>query len=130
MGIEGALRAVVLADAAAAALIGERFFPFGGRQGAEAPYVTYQRATTLTHPHLSGPSNLDAPLFQLNAIADEYPQASELADALVALLDGSTFTVEGFEFSANLNDRRDMPPEGETRRFGVSLDFYLWHERA
>lgn len=125
-----ALVAAVTADGAVAALIGTRFFPVGARQGASYPYATWQVISTQGAAHLDGPSNLDWPRVQINAWADTAMAALALAEAVRAAIDGIPSTAAGLSFVATLQDQRGPAPDEETRKFGVSQDYFLWHERT
>ncbi len=127
---EAALVAVLNADASVAAQIGTRVFPIGGRQGTAYPYATYQRISTAGEPFLDGPSDLDHPRFQIDTWGDTALAALTAANAIRTAIDGVEKTGAGLTISATFQDQRGPTLDEETRKFGCSLDFFIWHERA
>lgn len=121
--------AALNADAGVAAQVAGRVFPVGGRQGAAYPYVSFQRISTAGAAHLDGPSTLDWPRMQIDAWAETAAQAMAVADAVNTALDGQTVSAAGLEFFATRQDLRGPGADEETRKFSVSIDYYLWHER-
>lgn len=125
---EETLAAVVSGDAALVALIGDRFFPIGTKQGPASPYVTYQRISTAGAAHLRGASNLDWPRFQFNVWGDTLASARAVADALRTLLDAVEHTAAGLTIECTFKDERTSFAE-DTRKPGVSQDYLVWHSR-
>ncbi|MFZ5745276.1 MAG: DUF3168 domain-containing protein [Pseudomonadota bacterium] len=127
--VEEALVAVLSADAGVTALAAARIFPAGGRQGAAYPYATFQRISTSGAGHLDGPSNLDWPRLQIDCWAETAPAAMALAEAVNSALDGQALNGAGLDFYATRQDLRGPSADEQTRKFRVSIDYYLWHER-
>ena len=127
--IESAITAALAGATGVSALVGNRVFPSGGRQGAAYPYVTWQRISTQGAAHLDGPSDLDWPRFQIDAWADTALQALEVADAIRAALDGIEQTTDP-AFYGTFQDQRGPTPDAETRKFGVSQDYFIWYGRT
>lgn len=127
--IEEALVAALKADAGVTAAVGARIFPVGGRQGAEMPYATFQRVSTAGAAHMDGPSNLEWPRLQIDVWASTALAAMQAAEAINLALDGQALSGAGLDFYATRQDQRGPAVDEETRNFGVSIDFYLWHER-
>jgi hypothetical protein len=127
--IDAALIAALTAAPTVSALAGTRVFVAGARQGSTYPYVTVQRISTQGAGHLGGPSNLDWPRFQIDVWGTTALSALDLAEAIRVAIDGVTTTAGGYSFSATLQDQRGPSPDEETRNFGVSQDYYIWHSR-
>lgn len=127
--LEAAFIAALTADAEVSALAGGRVFTWGGRQGAEYPYVTIQRISTPGASHLDGPATLEWPRFQVDVWAETGLAALNLAEAIRAAVDHRTIAGNP-EFTATFQDQRGPAPDEQTRNFGVSQDFLVFHERS
>lgn len=130
MGILEAVIAALKNDAAVAAIVADRVFLAGARQGTEYPYVTVQRLAGRSHPELDAPSSLEAPLLQIDwwdpvaATADAGAQAGRRA------IDCIEITIDDLTFTAVFVTERGPEADEKTRNFRVSQDFHAWHERA
>jgi hypothetical protein len=127
--IEAALVAALTGEASVSALAGSRVFPIGGRQGAQYPFITFQRISTQGAAHLDGPSTLDWPRFQLNLNGDTADEARELAEVVLLFLDGREHSAAGMTFTATFQDQRGPTLDEVTKKFGAQQDYLLWHER-
>lgn len=131
--IEAALTAELLADAGVTALVGDRIFPMGGRQGTAYPYVTYMRISTAGAERLDGPNTLEWPRFQIDCWAAAAPtgsalQALSVAEAIRLAIDN--VPIDGDPaFAATFQDQSGPAPDEETRSFRVSQDYLVFHER-
>lgn len=128
--IEAALTAALVSDAAVSALIGNRAFPIGGRQGAAYPYVAYIRVSTQGTASLTEPSGLDYPRFQVDSWGQTAAQALAVGEAVRALLGFGDVTAAGLTFSGSFQDQRGPDKDEETGNWRVSQDYYLFHERT
>lgn len=127
--IEAALIAALIADAGVSAKVGSRVFIHGGRQGAAYPYITLQRISTQGAAHLDGASNLDWPMFQIDAWSSASAlEALEAAEAVRLAIDHVEFAGPP-AFEATFQDQRGPAPDEETRNFRVSQDYLVFHER-
>ncbi len=127
--IDAALVAALKAAAGVSALVGTRVFTRGTQQSATYPYVTVQRISTQGEPHLTGPSSLDWPRFQIDVWSPVALEALTVAEAIRSAIDGVSTTASGRTFTSTLQDQRGPAPDEETRNFSAGLDFYIWHER-
>lgn len=127
--IEEALVAAVQAAGGVTALIGNRFFLAGSRQGAVYPYATYQRISTAGAATLDGTSTLDWPRMQIDVWAEKPADAIAASEALRAALDGQSLSGAGIDFYPTLQDLRGPAADEVTQKFNVQQDYYLWHER-
>jgi len=93
--IEGAVNALLCADAAVAALVGARVYSGNGPQEATLPAVVITRISTTRELAHSGPSGLAEARLQVSCYARTYDQAKDLAAKVVACLDGYSGTVGG-----------------------------------
>lgn len=126
--VEAALIAALLADAEVSALATGGVFIGGGRQGAGYPYITVQRISTVGSGHLTGPSDLDWPRFQIDAWAETGLSAINTAEAIRLAID--SIPIAGSPtFTAIFQDQSGPAPDAETRGFRVSSDYLLFHAR-
>lgn len=131
--IEAALTAAVTGDPTVGGLIGTRFFPMGGRQGAAYPYVTYERISTAGAAFLDGDANLEWPRFQIDVWAKTALEALTIGDALRSFLcptPSAEIATTAGNFLASFQDQRGPTLDEETRNFGCSQDYFLFYERA
>lgn len=127
--IEAALVAALMADAGVVALAAGRVAIAGGTQGTAYPYVTVQRISTPGTPTLIAASTLDYPRFQVDCWGADALSALNLGEAVRSALDHVTIAGDP-EFTATFQDQSGPAPDEETRKFRVSQDYFLWHERA
>lgn len=127
--IEVALTAAVLAEASITDLIGQRFHAVGEQQ-ATYPYVTWQGISRPGAPHLDGPSNLDWPRFQIDSWGTSALEALTVAEALRSFLDRVERSGAGLSFYGEFEDQRGPAFDIDTRHWGVSQDYFLWHARS
>jgi len=130
---EAALTAAIIGEPSISALIGNRFFPVGGRQQEPYPYATYQTISTQTAKHLDGDGDLDWPRFQITVWDKTSPGASAVADVIRRFL-CPTPSVEregaGLTFSATFEDQRGPTLDEMTRKYGCEQDYFIWHGRT
>jgi hypothetical protein len=127
--IEAALVAALTAETTVSALVGSRVFPVGAAQNKVYPYVTYQRISTQGAPHLTGPSNLDWPRFQIDVWGTTALSALTAAEAIRTFIDSVERTGAGLSFTATFQDQRGPDIDEETKNFRVSSDYFFWHQR-
>lgn len=130
MSAEDALIAALQADPGVSDLVGSRVFIAGGRQGTPYPYITVQRITTSGAASIDRPATLEWPLFQLDAWGETAASAKDAGEAAIAAIDGKEITAGGLTITATKQDQRGPAPDEETRKYRVSQDYYIWHERA
>lgn len=125
---EAALIAALKGNAGLAAIVGSRVFVFGGRQGADYPYVTIQRISTTGANRLDGANTLEWPRFQIDSWGTAALDALTAAEAVRRAIDN--ITVPGDPTITGTFQNQDGPrPDEETRNFRVSQDFLIFHER-
>lgn len=121
---EEALFALLSADTAIAALVGQRIHPVAAPQDVERPFVVYKVTGRTPFAPLSGAATLARARVTITCWADDWKPARDTADAISACLDGydGSGTVqagrlvavaEGYDSNAGL--------------FGRSLDINLIH---
>lgn len=86
--VRAALRAVLLADAAVAAIVGARVYPAILPQGVTQPSVVQSLISEETDYHMQGPSGLASMRVQVDAWALDQDDAVELAGAVKDVLSG------------------------------------------
>lgn len=95
MSFAAGLRALLLADTNLAELVDERIYPIVAKQGTELPCVTYQQISGPNLQELTGPAGLQTVRYQFNCFAGTYAEATSVAAALTAALDGYQGTLAG-----------------------------------
>src|SRR5690625_1103944 len=131
----------LLADAALAAIAGDRVFPGRLPQGIALPGVVLQTINSMPHYADEGEIRYVESRVQLDCWASTYGASKQLARAVksslspVDLAPGApVFTAPGIEFQfIELNGERDLPDSGSNNAeyfFRVSLDFTFWHSPA
>jgi hypothetical protein len=131
--LEAELRAFLIADAAVAALVGERVYPAPAPQNSLMPFVTFQRISATREYTLAGPAGLAGVLMQIDCWADapeydgNYAVTKEVATAVRLCLEGYSglFTSIYVQEITVDNERDVFEPQDKTRR--ASLDFRIWH---
>lgn len=127
--IEEALVAAVLAEDSITDLIVQRFYPVGEQQ-AHYPYATWQRVSTQGAGHLDGTSNLDWPRFQIDVWGASALEALTVAEAMRTFLDRVERSGADLVFYGEFEDQRGPAFDIDTRHWGVSQDYFLWHARS
>lgn len=141
VGVQGVVRAYVLADAAIAALIGTRFYPVKAPQAAVYPLVTMQKIAEPRFPHLRGPGGMAAAHFQIDAWVKEtgaaFTQAQVVADLIRRRIDGFTGVLTdtsespdaSFQVAIHYEDARDLfESDVAGGYYRQSTDYVIWHQ--
>lgn len=132
--MEAAITALLLADARARRLVGDRIHWVRAPQKQTAgTYAVLQVVSSQPDYHMQGPSGLESRRLQIDAYAETFLGAVEASDALLAVIEGYRGTVGGIRLQAGFIDsRRDLPTAdaGEVKRlFRRSADIIIWHSR-
>lgn len=124
MGIEIALRTLLVNDAAVAALAGSRVYPLRLPQNYTLPGISYQRISTArTHEIDIGPTGWAWARFQIDCWADSYGTVRSLAEATRQALDGYKGTSSSTHIGGMyIESERDLFEE-TTEIYRVTLDF-------
>lgn len=85
---EAAIRSVLLASPAMAALIGNRVFPVLAPATAPLPFVTWRRISVQRQQSMAGPIGMPTVYLSVDVFAETYEAARTLADAIRQVLDG------------------------------------------
>ena len=80
-----------------ARLVGFRVFPIVAPVSAQLPFILYQRSTIERNQTLSVPTGVPRVSMQIDTYAATYEEARQIADALRANLDGSSFSAYGVD---------------------------------
>jgi hypothetical protein len=134
---ETAVRAVLLADATVAALVGDRIYPKTLPQDVTLPAITYQRISTIGDLDLDGDQATAAVRVQLNLWSESYDGVCALARAVCgddetgtpgALLGYSGDTGQGvlqLVRLANLLDAEEPEWKPGVTLHGKKADFFV-----
>lgn len=129
MSIGTWLRALLIADPAVSALVGDRVHALQLPRGGALPALKYQRISGERVRGLSGPHGQAHPRMQIDAYADSHAAAEAVADAVEAALDGYAGPAgAGRIDAASLENVRDLhEDELGTRAYRVVMDFFISH---
>lgn len=113
-------------DPGVAAKAGARIYSDVLPQGGQFPAVVFTVISALGEHTFDGPSGIDVRRVQVDAWGKERPDASKLAIAIRAALDGHTGARAGLEISGSfwINSVWDFDPE--VKAFRESMDFEMW----
>jgi len=127
--IRSALRLHLLANSNVSPIIdGTRMYPVVLPQGVTEPSIVYHLVSGIGDHTMQGPSGLNRPRLQLDAYAQSYDDAVELADLVKEALDGysglmSIVPVQGAFFDT---EREDY--QSDVKLYRVSRDYLIWVE--
>lgn len=140
MSVEAAILEHVLADAAVAALVGERGYMELAPQSASRPLIVAQLVSNAGERHLGGPDSLAQARVQISISADSVSDRALVSIAVREALDGlqsqtlGTGEVATVVRSIALEDRRNMAePLGDASqrvRYRQIMDFMVWHRQS
>lgn len=126
--MEEALRALLRADTAVAAIVGTRVDWNTRPQGDALPAITLHRITGSPGYHVAGSDGLYESVVQVDCWASSFPAAKTLARAVEAALSGHIGGVFRAVFIEALRDRVD---DGQPALIHQSsLDIRAWHTAA
>lgn len=132
--MQESLRAVLLADAGVAGLVGSRVVWGERAQGSGYPAVVLSRISGSPYGAVSGPSDLTLTRIQVDCYDLTLGGAVAVERAVVACLDGYRGVSGETDFaSVFIETVRDMPPSeatGGERPYRISLDFMVHHKEA
>ena len=130
MSLETAMRAYVLADAAIAAVVGQRMYPRRLPQGPTLPALVYQRIDTRREHDMDGPDGLPRPRVQVTAWAASVQTATDLAAAVRERLDGFRGAWGDVMIGSCLCvGERDLD-DPETGRNAVAQDYMIQYQEV
>lgn len=135
MSIEIAIRAILAADAAVAALVADRIHPIVLPQAGLFPALTYQVIDGDSHYSMQGPSGLASRRVQIDCHAETYEEAIDLKGAVIGALSGfqgdvgsPPVRIQGiFRQLERDNYDAELERAGPTL-WGKPLDFMVWDE--
>ncbi len=101
-----------------ATLVDGASYPNMAEQDAQAPFIVYQRITSLTNNNLLGPSDLQNTRVQIDVYDKTYAGVQQIAAALRAAMQSAPFT--------NLQISELDLYEVDVRLHRVSFDYSIW----
>jgi hypothetical protein len=129
--IETAIRNKLIANAALAALVGQRIYYVGKvSQDVAMPYVTLQVISKITlHSH-QGNSHLTTARIQINSFDDSYLGCKAVDAAIFAALDSFVGTASGLYIGSCLQDETgDFENDDNPDISGVHTDYMIqWND--
>ena len=129
MDIRPAIRAALLADPAVVLLADERIFTLLAPQGERRPCIVFTRVSELEGATLAGPDGLVETRVQLDCWAETPDEASALAEAVRARVQGLAGVFGGVTLCGAWADRLREDQDRDTSLWRVSRD-YLVRARA
>lgn len=124
MSVSSAIYSILSADAALAALVGDRIFPSVAPAGTISPWLVYQRISERPTVCHQGASGLSFYRYQISAYSKYQNEAEQISDAVKAALDGAENTDAASRVTYTLESSNDTFEE-ETGFYGVQLDFFV-----
>lgn len=129
--IEAAIRSLLLANSAVAAIVGTRIYPATSPQGVTSPRIVYERISTMRVHSMAGATGLVRPRIALDCFGDGYAGSKALGDAVRLALDGyKGIAGEDRIYGVFLDSQSDVL---DTQGAGdvvlaqyVSLEFLIW----
>lgn len=119
------VRALLLANSAVTALVGNRIDWKKNAQGAAYPRITLHGVGRTIGSHMQGPDAIQVSRVQINCVALTYAQGNAVGEAVLAALNhyrDSNFRL--IEFAGDGDLEEDGTNEAE-RPLGVRLDFLI-----
>ncbi len=120
-------RALLLADAAVAGLVGVRAYWSARPQGSDLPAIVFHLISTVTDYTMRGPVGLVGRRVQVDCYADGQAGIEALSRAVEARLSGfrGVFGATDFQgiFLAGVREEREAGSNDAERFFRASLDF-------
>ena len=112
--------------------VGRRVYPSVIPEGAQLPAITYQRVSTMRHHCMGGDAALQRPRMRIDCWGKTYGDAKTVADAVVARYQNKSGTLGAGSNTVSkvavlTADESDAYDE-DARRYGVRLDFFVFHE--
>src|SRR3972149_5680654 len=77
-------------DSPVAAIVSTRIYPLIAPQDAAVPFIVYQRISGNPVNEMAGYASLENPRYQVDAYADSYAAARDLATKIHTAMDGCT----------------------------------------
>ncbi|MFZ2967923.1 MAG: DUF3168 domain-containing protein [Sulfuricurvum sp.] len=94
--------------------VGDRVFPLVAPQGTVAPYITFQRISSLDTGTMDGTESLDMGRFQIKVFSKSYEESAIIAESVKT-------TMSGYGEKSMHNDDY----ESDTKLFVQQLDYIL-----
>lgn len=125
--LEEAVYAILSEDGVIGSTVSTRIYPVLAPPGTRAPYVTYQRISSVRLHHLHGALGECTSRIQIDFYAKTYSQARDLGDRVRRALDGYQGTAAEVEIgSVRLDSDRDFYEDGvEPALWRVSADYFF-----
>lgn len=130
MDIRPGIRAALLADAAVAAIAGDRVYSMLAPQGERRPCIVFVRVSEIEDATLKGAQGIAQSRVQIDCWAETPDQANALAEAVRARMQGLSGTFAGAVFCGAWADRINEGQDRETLAWRVSRDFRLMARAA
>lgn len=135
MGLEGAIRSLLLGDDTITGLVGDRVRPVYGSQAEKRPFLvlsTTNNQGVITHSGGTGSRNATV---EVGIVADTYATAAALATAIFSVLNGYAGTVGDIRIApAAYDDETDIEqqlPPGQSRPVYLkTIQFRVRYQQA
>jgi hypothetical protein len=111
-------RAVLVADSAVSALVGERISALMKAQGTAMPAITLQRVSVTPQNHLRGNGGLDYVRVQADCWATSYDGVRALAIACRSAMEAASHQM--------LSELDNYDPQVDPGLYRITQDFQVW----
>ena len=123
MTLDEAIFTALSAHAGITAIAGDRSYPVEAPQSAVAPYVVWQRVSTVPINSHDGPAALDQTSVQFACYAETFTAAHDLRNAVRAALEDVTLGNSARGIVTNIRDTKESEPVPPLFRSDVDIDF-------
>lgn len=87
-----------------------KVYPLKAPESASGTFVVYRRSSTDYETHLSGPSGITYPEFQIDVYSTSYSVVANVSDSIIAALDG---LIDGDIMYCSVENNFDMEADPE-----------------
>lgn len=127
--IEAAIYSTLTSHVGLSALVSTRVYPDILPDNPTMPALTFQMISNVREERHRGQTGDAAPRFQVNVWAQTRASRAAVADQVRLAMMAMT-TVVGVTIKGVLNAGETRTYEPDTRRYGTSLDFFVFHTEA
>lgn len=123
MTLDEAIFTALSAHTGITAIAGDRSYPVEAPQSAVAPYVVWQRVSTVPINSHDGPAALDQTSVQFACYAETFTAANDLRNAVRSALEDVTLGNSASGIVTNIRDTKESEPVPPLFRSDVDIDF-------
>ena len=104
-----------------------RIYPVVAPQGADFPYIVYEKISGVRQQHLDSVSHHARPRFRIHTYAKTYAEVKTITNSMRERLDQFRGTVSGVVIKATTIENEVDSFEEDNRIYHTALDFFISH---